>query len=147
MCNFVVRSPFSNTKVNYFKITFLSSSLSQLVLPFRRVIADGDAADNLRHTHDLVHRKDVRKLLLCSGKVSFAIPFFTLSLNQGAWPCCGHFQLHNKFWRLDRIGNSLIWIAIAMNHEDCHFKSQWWSRGAKVIRDQSEDPLSLEVIA
>ena len=35
---------------------------------------------------------------------------------------CGHFQLHRQFWPLDQIKNYLIQLAIAMNHDDCHFK-------------------------
>ena len=41
----------------------------------------------------------------------------------GMWLCCGDFQLHVQFWRLDWIRNSFIWLAIA-NHEDCHFRFQ-----------------------
>ncbi len=33
------------------------------------MIADGDPADNLRNTHELLPRKDARRLLICSGKV------------------------------------------------------------------------------
>ncbi|CAM6044651.1 unnamed protein product [Sphagnum compactum] len=40
---------------------------------FRRVIADGDPADNLRNTHDLLPRKDARRLLICSGKIFYLL--------------------------------------------------------------------------
>jgi 2-oxoglutarate dehydrogenase E1 component len=40
---------------------------------FRRVIADGDPADNLRNTHELLPRKDARRLLICSGKIFYLL--------------------------------------------------------------------------
>jgi hypothetical protein len=38
---------------------------------------------------------------------------------KGLWSYC---QLHRHFWLLDQLGNSLIRLAMAMNHEDCQFQ-------------------------
>lgn len=40
---------------------------------FRRVIADGDIADNCRHTVDVLPRKEIRSVLLCSGKIFYLL--------------------------------------------------------------------------
>lgn len=40
---------------------------------FRRVMADGDAADNLRNTFDLLPRKEIQSLLICSGKIFYLL--------------------------------------------------------------------------
>lgn len=40
---------------------------------FRRVIADGDAADNVRNTIELLPRKDIQNLLVCSGKIFYLL--------------------------------------------------------------------------
>ena len=49
-------------------------------------------------------------------------------------------RVGRPFLLLDHIGNCVIQL-VNMNHEDCHFKLQNWSRDAKVI-NESKDSLS-----
>lgn len=46
---------------------------------------------------------------------------------------------------VDRSRNCLIWLAIVMNHANFHFKSQYWSSDATVIRGQSDASYSLSL--
>ena len=43
----------------------------------------------------------------------------------------------------DWVGSCLLWLVIAMNHEDCHFKFQNQSWDAKVVTALSKDSCSL----
>ena len=62
------------------------------------------------------------------------------------WPNCVHAQLQQiKLWPLDQLGNCLISLAIA-NHKDCHVNHENRSSDAKVVKGQSEDSLSLQLI-
>lgn len=62
------------------------------------------------------------------------------------WPNCVHAQLQQtKLWPWDQLGNCLIALAIA-NHKDCHVDHENRSSDAKVVKGQSEDSLSLQLI-
>ena len=67
------------------------------------------------------------------------------SQSWGMWPYYMHLQLHLHYWLLDQLKNRIIQLA-TLNDLDHHFEFQDRNWDAEVVRGQSGDSFSLQVI-